>query len=271
MTVSLRHNATSARTAHVLNRASRSVSTSLQKISSGNRIERIGDDATGAAVGVNLSAQARSGSQAIRNIQDGISMLDTSLAALDETGDLLSRLRELTVQSASDALGDGERAYIADEYQEINTEVRRLALSAEFNGQSIALGESYDVQVGIHGTKNDSISLPTANIKAIQKEIATLKLTTAKHSQQSLEKIDAALELVNQQQTGIGSRYNRLHNSMGHLEQHTLALHSSASRIEDTDMAMETTQMSLMQMRQSASTAAMGQAKGMSQAILALI
>jgi len=271
MPIGLRHNSVSMMTANHLNDSAQAMSRTLGKISSGDRIGQIGDDAAGAAVSINLSTKARSGQQAVRNSNDAISMLDTSQAALNESKNMLSRIRELAVQSSSDTLGETERKYIVGEYKQIAEEMKRMTDSAEFNGQGVAKGETYTAQVGTDGDKYHQITITCADIKTIQNTIGSLNLTSAETSQLSIKRVDQATDIMNTQQSTLGAVHNRLLNAISNQEASTLSHTASASRILDADMARETTMMTALQVKHSAGAAAMGQANGISQSILSLI
>jgi flagellin len=271
MPIGLRHNSVSMTTANHLNDSAQAMSRTLKKISSGNRTERIGEDAAGTAVSVNLSAKARSGQQAVRNANDAISMLHTSEAALNESGNMLSRIRELAVQSSSETLAGDERKYVVGEYKQLAEEMKRLVASAEFNGQGVATGETYTAQVGTDGDKNHQITITCADIKALQITIGSLDMTSAEQSGRSITRIDQATDTMNEQQATIGAVHNRLLNAISNEEASTLSHTAAAGRITDADLAQETTMMAALQVKLSAGTAAMGQANGISQSILSLI
>jgi flagellin len=271
MPIGLRHNSVSMTTANHLNDSAQAMSRTLKKISSGNRTERIGEDAAGTAVSINLSAKARSGLQAIRNANDAISMLHTSEAALNESGNMLSRMRELAVQSSSEALGGDERKYVVGEYKQLAEEMKRLVAAAEFNGQGVATGETYTAQVGTEGDENHQITITCADIKALHITIGSLDMTSAEQSRASIKRIDQATDTMNEQQATLGAVHNRLLNAISNEEASTLSHTAAASRITDADLAQETTMMAALQVKLSAGAAAMGQANGISQSILSLI
>ena len=271
MTISLLHNAVSSRAANQLSDASQALSHTMARVSSGNRVHRVGNDAAGTAVGVNLSARVRSGSQAIRNANDGISMINTSTTALNETGNMLSRLREITVQAASETLADTERVYIVHEYKQIAKEIDRIGKTTEFNGLMVGDGSTYDVQVGVDGSKHDQIEIMSADIDAVHSHISTLNLSSGAMSQLSLRRIDIAIDAMSKQQADLGAKHNRLLNAISNQESSVMSHQASASRINDADMAKETSQMTALQVKHSAGVAALGQARGMSQAVLSLI
>ena len=179
--------------ANHLSAASQALSHTMARVSTGDRIQRIGDDAAGAAVGIKLSTKVTSGSQAIRNANDGISLIQTSVAALNETGNLLSRLREITVQSASETLASTEREYIVAEYKQIATEIERIGDAADFNDLHVGDGSTYDVQVGVDGSTFSRIEIRSADIDSIHGHISALNLSDDEMSQLSLKRIDISI------------------------------------------------------------------------------
>lgn len=271
MPIGLRHNSVAMSTANHLNASAVAMSRTLNKVSSGTRIDQIGEDAAGAAVSIKLSVRAQSSSQAVRNANDAVSLLQTSQAALNESGNMLIRLRELATQSASETLHRDERKYIVNEAKQIESEMARLALSAEFNGLAIGSGNSYTAQVGTDGDENHQISITAADIKTIHTTISTLNLSSGELAQLSLRRIDRATDIMNKQQAKLGAVHNRLLNAISNEQASSFNHLAAASRITDADMARETSTMTALQVKHAAGTAAMGQANSISQSILSLI
>ena len=151
-----------------LNRTNRGLTNTFQNISSGLRINNAADDAAGLAVAENLESEQMSLRQAQRNTNDGISVIQTAEGATNEVADMLKRMRELAVQSSSETLANTERAYIQDEFVQLSDEVDRIAQVTEFNGLALADGSDSDmnVQVGIHNSSNDRISISLGDLTA---------------------------------------------------------------------------------------------------------
>ena len=151
MALTVNTNMSALRAANTLNNTQGALSQTLARVSSGLRVNSAGDDAAGAAVAVNLATQARSGRQAIRNANDGISVIQTAESASKEVLNILDRMRELAVQSSSETLQDGERAYIDAEFHQLSDEVERIAQSTEFNDILLSDGtnSTLSVQVGV--------------------------------------------------------------------------------------------------------------------------
>ena len=258
-----------------LNGTNRSLQGSFRKISSGLRISQAGDDAAGLAVAENLDAATRSLRQAARNTNDGISVIQTAEGATAEVGNILKRMRELAVESSSETLANGERAYIQDEYEQLEGEVDRISQVTEFNGVNLANGGStgISVQVGINDTANDRISIVLGDLRSTTLGIdtASLDLSTAANAQSALTDIDTALDTVNSYRSDYGAVQNRLESSLNNLETYTENLGAAESAVRDADFAYETALMSKFQIMQQAGIAVLGQANAMNQGALRLV
>ena len=258
-----------------LNKTNRSLGNSFRKISSGLRISKAGDDAAGLAVAENLEAASMSTRQAMRNTNDGISVIATAEGATSEVGNILKRMRELAVQSSSETLDDGERSYIQDEYGELSLEVERIAQVTNFNG--IQLGEGtvtqLDVQVGIDDSVNDRIQIKLGDLRAtvLGVDTATVDLSTATGAQTALTTLDTAIDTISSYRSKYGAVENRLDSALNNLETYTENLESAESQIRDADFAYETAEMSKHQIMQQAGVSILAQAKTISQGATQLI
>lgn len=218
---------------------------SLEKLSSGLRINKAGDDAAGLAISEKLKAEIRSLSQAKRNANDGISMIQTAEGALNEVGNMLIRLRELSVQASSDTIGDVERGFVDVEYQQLKEEIQRIASVTEFNSTKLLNGESgvLDIQIG---TGNDAFldrisydgTATNATIAALG--VAATGATSKALAQGSIEQIDNAIVTVNSIRANLGAVQNRLSSTINNLAINEENVSSANSRIRDVDVASET-------------------------------
>ena len=258
-----------------LNRTQRGLQESFANISSGLRINNAADDSAGLAVAENLEAEQMSLRQAQRNTHDGISVIQTAEGATNEVGDILKRMRELAVQSSSETLHDNERSYIQDEFTQLTSEVDRISNVTEFNGISLGNGAkgSLDVQVGIHNSTDDRISINLGDLKASTLGVNTgaMGMDTVANAQAAITKLDTALDSVNGYRSDYGAVQNRLESAMNNLETYTENVAGAESRIRDADFAHETAEMSKFQIMQQAGVAILGQANGLSQGALRLI
>lgn len=243
----------------------------FNRISSGLRITRAGDDAAGLAVAENLDATARSMRQATRNANDGLSVIQVAEGATNEVANILKRMRELAVQSASDTMSNTERAYIDDEYQQLSSEVDRIANVTNFNGVPLADGSAnIDVQVGAENSANDLITITVGDLRTTALALPANLLTSA-DARSALDDLDTALNTVNSYRSNYGAVQNRLESTLRNLTTYTQGLDAAESRIRDADFAYESAEMTKYQTMQQAGVAILGQANQLTQAPLRLL
>ncbi|MED5369508.1 MAG: flagellin [Myxococcota bacterium] len=258
-----------------LNKNTRSLSNSFRKISSGLRVSKAADDAAGLAVAENLEAASRSADVAMRNTNDGISIISTAEGAASEVGNILKRMRELAVQSSSDTLDDEERTYIQDELTELSEEVDRISAVTEFNGIALADGTNtqLEVQVGVMNSANDRITITLGDLTAstLGVDTGSVDLSTAASARTAIDTIDTAIDSVSSYRSKFGAVENRMNSALNNLETYSENLQAAESRIRDADFAYETAEMSKNQIMQQASTSVLAQAKTVSQGALNLI
>jgi flagellin len=259
-----------------LGRTNGSLSHSLAKVSTGLRITKAADDAAGLGVATNLQAAARSTGQAMRNANDGISIIQTAEGASNEVVDILQRMRELAVQSSSETLEDSERSYISDEYGQLRSEIGRISSVTEFNGLSLAdnsLSTGIDVQVGIENDSSSqiNISLGDLRITSLGLTTSTIELNTSTSAQAAIDAIDTALDTVNQYRSTLGSVQNRIDSALNSAQVYQENLAGAESNIRDADYAHETSELTKFQIMQQAGVAALSQAKNMNQAVISLL
>ena len=278
MALTVNTNMAAMAAANTLNNTQGALSNTLARVSSGLRVTKAADDAAGQAVATNLSAQARSGKQAIRNANDGISVIQTAEAASKEVISILDRMRELAVQSSSETLEDGERAYIDSEFEQLSEEVERIAQSTEFNGISLSAGGATSqlaVQVGVDASSNSRVTIELGDLTASNLGVDTgasgVDLSSATGAQSAITTIDSAIDSVNSIRASYGATQNRLESSINNMSSYVESLSAAASQIQDADYAHETAEMTRLQVMQQAGVAALGQARGMNQSVLSLL
>jgi flagellin len=239
-----------------------SLSKSMEKLSSGMRITRAGDE-----------SDIRALDQASRNALDGVSLVQTAEGALDEVSGMLLRLRELAQQSATDTLGDTERGYLNDEYQALLLEIDRISDSAEFNGKVLLDGSagSLDIQVGITSGATSQVSI---DLSAAM-DSATLGLATAIDSKANallaIDEIETASGTVAGTRGDFGAVQNRLESSIRNIGVMVENLSAANSRIRDVDIAVETSKMTSYQILQQAGISVLSQANLMPQMAISLL
>ncbi len=274
MGMSIRTNISSLNAQKNLFQTQQSLDSSLSRLSSGYRITKAGDDAAGLGISVNLESQIRSFNQASRNAQDGVSLVQTAEAALNETSNILTRLRELAMQSASDGIGNTERGYIQDETTALTTEIERIADATEFNGQALlnTAATTLDFQVGIRNVAaNDRISVTTVDAQSAALGVNALDLSTKVNAQAALTTIDAALATVSSARSEFGAFGNRLNSAIATIQTSSESLSAANSRIRDVDVAEETSKMSRAQILVQAGVSVLAQANQAPQVALKLL
>lgn len=269
-------NVQSMRAQNSLSKVESAKSENLAKLSSGTRINKAGDDAAGLAISEKLKANIRGTQQATRNAGDGISLIQTAEGGLNEVSNILVRLRELSVQSASDTIGDQERKFSDLEFKQLTSEVERIATSTQFNGKNLLSGEGeqMDFQIGImNDAKNDRLSYRPQDSSARSADlgIAELGVSTKEDAQNNLEKIDTAINNVNGNRATLGALQNRLQSTISNLEVRTENLAAANSRIRDTDIASESAEMMKNQILSQSSISVLAQANQSGSAALKLI
>ena len=275
MALTVNNNIVAFRAANTLNSTQGALSQTLSRVSTGLRVNSAADDAAGSAVAANLSTQARSGRQAIRNANDGVSVIQTAEAATKEVGNILDRMRELAVQSSSETLANSERDYINDEFDALSDEIERIADATEFNGLNLANGDkaSLTVQVGVTSGTESEVSITLGDISISNLGVATTDadLTVASSAQSAIDTIDTAIDSVNSIRASYGATQNRLDSSMNNMSAYVESLTSAASQIMDADYAHETAEMTRLQVMQQAGVAALSQARSMNTSVIGLL
>lgn len=226
----------------------RGLSTALERLSSGSRINKAADDAAGLAISENLRALIRGYRQANRNANDGISLVQVAEGSLNEVSNMIIRLRELAVQASSDTIGDTERKFLDVEYQQLKSEVQRITDSTSFNGYDLLNGTGgvIDIQVGVQNNPFlDRISFNASAANATLESLGLVAETVAtkETAQNSLNVVDNALTSVNAIRANFGALQNRLQSTSQNLLVAEENYSAANSRIRDTDVATETAEM----------------------------
>jgi len=248
----------------------------LAKLASGNRITKSADDAAGLAISEKLKANIRSLKQADRNANDGISMVQTAEGGLNEVSSILTRMRELAMQTSSDTVGDVERGMTNMEYQNLKLELERISQVTEFNGKKLLNGEGdkYDFQVGANNDDfNDRISYDAqqVNSKMDNLGVGELDVSTKSGSQESLASIDTAIEKVSGFRAFLGGIQNRLVSTSNNLQVSGENMSAANSRIRDVDYAEATATKAKNDILNAAGTSVLAQANMTGQNALKLI
>jgi flagellin len=238
---------------------------SLEKLASGSRIVRAADDAAGLAISEKMKATIRSVRQDVRNGNDGISMIQTAEGGMNEIGNILIRFRELSIQAASDTVGDTERGFIDKEVQQLKQEVDRISGSTEFNGHKLlnGEGESLDIQIGFNNNPEQdrfSYDVSKTNATSARLGVSDISALTKEDAQNNLGKIDDAIKNLTENRSELGALQNRLQSSLNNLAVYDENLSGANSRIRDVDMASETAELTKNNILTSAGTTVLSQA-----------
>lgn len=251
---------------------------SLERLSSGFRINKAGDDAAGLAISEKLRAKIRGLMVAQRNANDGISLIQTAEGGLNEVQNILVRMRELGVQAASDTIGPKERVYLDNEYQALKDEIDRIANGTDFNGTNLldGTGGTLDIQVNtggenILGVDRISYEAYKADINIDKLGISELNIDTKGGAQTSLARIDDALDFVSSIRGDLGAMQNRLNSTINNLGISVENLSAANSRIKDVDIADETAELARSQILMQAGTSVLQQANSVPKMALQLL
>jgi len=249
---------------------------SLERVSSGQRINRAGDDAAGLAISEKLKANIRSMKQATRNAQDGVSLIQTAEGSMNEVSNILVRLRELSIQASSDTIGDTERGFIHKEVAGLKDEINRIAATTEFNGRHLLDGstEALEIQIGLkNNPAEDRFVFDTKNLITNLDALGLTDVSTMskEQSQQNMASLDNAIVKLNENRSSLGALQNRLQSAINNQQIYRENLEAANSRIRDTDMAEETSELTKANILTQANVAVLGQANSNPQLALKLL
>jgi flagellin len=250
--------------------------TSMTRLSSGLRINSASDDAAGLAISENMRASTRSMNQAVRNANDGVSLLQTAEGALNETSNILIRMRELATQAASGTVSSEQRTYINDEFTQLKSEINRIASATQFNGANLLQGTSsatVSFQIGSGNTANDRIGLTigAADTTTIGVATSSVSGSDGTAAQAALDKIDTAIKSISSSRGSLGAVQNRLQSTIANLQVAIENTSAAESRIRDVDVAAETAALTRAQVLSQAGTAILSQANQNPQTALSLL
>lgn len=304
MGLRMRTNVASLNAQRMLGKSTDSLRSSMEKLASGERINKAADDAAGLAISEKMRGDIRGLGQARRNAQDGVSLVQTAEGGLEETANMLVRLRELSVQAASDTVGQKERGYLNEEFMALKDEIDRIATSVEFNGTRLLTGSAeisgeltsganqfpLEIQVSkdyfqaVDGldqrNPTDIIRIDLGKLNAFTDGEGSLglgraaegtKVSDKQSAQMSIQVIDEAANKVNSYRSYLGSIQNRLTSTLNNLGVQIDNLSEARSRIRDTDFADETAKMTQANIMQQAGSSVLAQANAMPQIALSLL
>ena len=269
-------NIASLRASNASNSANKLLGTAMERLSTGKRINNAKDDAAGLAIASTMTASIRGMNQAIRNANDGISLAQTADGALDEVSNMLQRIRELAVQSASGTYSTTDRANLDKEATALTTQIQSILTNTKFNGVAVfdyaatdTASDDVNIQVGINST--DTVALTKAFFDSDDFQAADFKVDTVANAGTTLTIADTALTAVNTARAGLGASQSRLESVVNNLTTNVTNLSDARSRIEDADFSAETTALAKAQILSQASTAMLAQANQSQQTVLSLL
>ncbi|HET7503943.1 MAG TPA: flagellin [Kofleriaceae bacterium] len=279
MTISVLTNVASLNAQRNLNATQNALASSVGRLSSGMRINSASDDAAGLGISENLKANIRSMAQAQRNANDGISMSQVAEGSMSDMQGIVSRMRELSIQSSNATLGSTERGYIQVEFKQLASEINRISAVTDFNGQKLLDGSAsagLTFQIGIQNTGNDRIAMSitkitTSTLGSTTLHIADASLSTATNAQLAIGAFDKAIQQLSQARAKVGATQNRMQVTVSNLAVTQENLTAANSRIRDVDVASESASLTKSQILSQAGLAVLAQANQLPQAALSLL
>lgn len=281
MAMVINTNVASLNSQRMLDRTNMSLQTSMERLSSGLRVNSAKDDAAGLAIADRMTSQIRGMTVAMRNANDGISMAQTAESAMGSITETLQRMRDLGVQAANrGAVSDTDRAKLQTEFKQLGDEITRIVGNTEFNGKKILNGGLSNAifQVGAGTSANNQISITVENLSGAS-GIGTIAAAgvsigsgaTSTNVLSAIDTIDAAIATIDDFRSKLGAVQNRFTTTIGNLQSSIENQSAARSRIMDTDFAVETSNLSRSQILQQAGTAMLAQANQSSQSVLSLL
>ncbi|WP_078594292.1 flagellin [Evansella clarkii] len=248
---------------------------SMEKLSSGLRINRAGDDAAGLSISEKMRAQIRGLDQASRNSQDGISMIQTAEGGLQEAHSILQRMRELAVQASNDTNVEADRTAIQDEFDELSSEIARIKDESQFNTKNILDGSAsnIEIQTGANSGQNTTIDFTTTGVDltSVHDSVSSLSLDSHTSATAAIDTINTQIEAVSSGRSYLGAMQNRLEHTIANLDNASENLSAAESRIRDVDMAREMMEMTRANILSQASQSMLAQANQQPQSVLQLL
>ncbi len=260
-----------------MNKVRKNMAATLEKLASGHRINKAGDDAAGLAISENLRAEIRSLNQAQRNAYDGLSLVQTADGALGQSSDILARMRELAMEAGNGALSDDQRASIQAEYDQLQSELDRQASTAEYNGQHLLDGSlgaavgGLEFQVGTGPDDQDRIAVNIEAADSASLGVDGTSVATSEDASDAIDAIDQAIDQVSEQRSDLGATSKRFDSTVTRLAIAAENAAAANARIRDTDVAMEVAKLAGEKIMQQAAAAVMAQANAQPAVVLNLL
>ncbi|MEK4463049.1 flagellin [Paenibacillus sp. FSL H8-0315] len=272
----INHNIAALNTHRQLSTNTTNTNKSIEKLSSGLRINRAGDDAAGLSISEKMRGQIRGLEQSSRNAQDGISLIQTAEGSLNEVHSITQRMRELAVQSANDTNVTADRTSLKDEYDALATEIKRINTDTEFNTQKLLDGSAgtagvVQIHVGANKDQKIAVDLNTVKLDAIHTAIAAGDISTQANAEAAIQILDTNIGLISTGRSKLGALQNRLEHSIANVDNAAENLTAAESRVRDVDMAKEMMNQTKNSILAQAAQAMLAQANQQPQGVLQLL
>ena len=278
MALTVRTNVGALSAIKTLNNTQNSLTKSLGRVSSGSRINQAGDDAAGLSVSSRMKSDNVSLKAAMRNTNDGISLIQTAEGGLNEVYNILTRMRELTVQASNDTYSSTDRTQIQIEFNQLRDEISRISSDTNFNRIGVLSStKALKFQIGINNASNNQFSIAMSTVSASLGALAiagtdvSIGKSSSSFARAVITTIDTALSSVNDKRARLGAFQNRLESTLNTASNYSQNLSAAASQISDVDYASESANLTKFQIMQQAGVAALGQAKAIPQSVLSLL
>ena len=267
----VQHNLTAMNTSRQLNGVTGALSKSTEKLSSGYKINRAGDDAAGLSISEKMRSQIRGLNKASSNAQDGISLIQVAEGALNETHSILQRMNELATQAANDTNTSTDRTALQQEVNQLTSEINRIQSTTQFNTMNLLDGTFKNKNLQVGSLSGQSIGISISNMNAQSLGVSGLKVSSFGQAGAAMSKIQAAIDTVSTQRSKLGALQNRLEHTINNLDTTSENTQSAESRIRDTDMASEMVQYSKNNILSQAGQSMLAQANQSNQGVLSLL
>jgi flagellin len=272
----INHNIAALNTHRQLSTNTTNTNKSIEKLSSGLRINRAGDDAAGLSISEKMRGQIRGLEQSSRNAQDGISLIQTAEGSLNEVHSITQRMRELAVQSANDTNVTADRTSLKDEYDALATEIKRINTDTEFNTQKLLDGSAgtagvVQIHVGANKDQKIAVDLNTVKLDLIHTAIAAGDISTQAGAEAAIETLDTNIAAISTGRSKLGALQNRLEHSIANVDNAAENLTAAESRVRDVDMAKEMMNQTKNSILAQAAQAMLAQANQQPQGVLQLL
>ena len=267
----VQHNMQAANTNRMLGQNVKAVSKSTEKLSSGYQVNRAADDAAGLSISEKMRNQIRGINQAVKNSEDGVSLIQTAEGNMNEIHSILQRMGELATKAANDVNASDDRTAIDDEMKQLTEEIDSIAKKAAFNGTYLLRGSFTNKQLQVGAVAGENMSITISSMKASKIGVAGLKVSSHKVASSAMTAITKAIKQVSTARSKLGAIQNRLNYTINNLENYSENLTAAESQIRDTDMATEMTNYTKNNILQQAAQSMLAQANQSTQGVLSLL